>query len=281
VALRKAAEEAGRTRSELTELKRVEAELVAARDAAENANRAKSTFLANMSHELRTPLNAIIGYSQMLQDDVIGPEQGEVLTDLAKIERSGQNLLAIINDVLDLSKVEAGRMEMAFGDVDLAAILQDVYNTVKPLVRQQGNVLRLSCGEGAKMAYADQAKLRQSLLNLVNNACKFTENGEVEVQVERVAEAGQEWTEVRVKDTGIGIREEHLGRLFQPFTQVDGSPTRKYNGSGLGLAISQKFCQMMGGSITVRSAPGVGSCFALRVPAHGPDPALHELKVST
>ena len=255
---------------ELTELKRIEAELVAARDAAEEANRAKSTFLANMSHELRTPLNAIIGYSQMLQEDYIGPEQAEVLSDLAKVERSGHALLAIINDVLDLSKIEAGRVQMEMDNVDVAAILQDVHNAVQPLARQQGNVVRMECGEQARMAYADLQKLRQSVLNLVNNACKFTENGEVEVQVERVAEQGREWTEVRVKDTGIGIAAEHLGRLFQPFTQVDGSATRRYSGTGLGLAISQKFCHMMGGNITVQSAPGRGSCFALRVPAHAP-----------
>jgi signal transduction histidine kinase len=122
------------------------------------------------------------------------------------------------------------------------------------------------------MAYADLSKLRQSLLNLLSNACKFTEEGEVEVRVARVEEDGKDWTEVRVADTGIGIPEEHMGRLFQPFTQVDGSPTRKYGGTGLGLAISQKYCQMMGGSITVQSAPGRGSCFALRVPAHAPGP---------
>jgi PAS domain S-box-containing protein len=262
---------------ELTRLKRVEAELVAARDAAEDANRAKSTFLANMSHELRTPLNAIIGYSQMLQEDTIPPDQVEVLSDLAKIERSGHFLLAIIEDVLDLSKIEAGRVQMRMEDVDVAAILEDVHNAVQPLARQQGNVVRTECGELARMAFADQQKLRQSLLNLVNNACKFTENGHVEVSVERVAEDGREWTEVRVQDTGIGIPPEHLQRLFQPFTQVDGSTTRRYSGTGLGLAISQKFCRMMGGGITVRSTPGSGSCFLLRVPSHGPveQAALH------
>ena len=272
VSLKKAAEEGSRAQSELTELKRVEAELVAARDAAEEANRAKSTFLATMSHELRTPLNAIIGYSQMLQDGYIGPEQEDVISDLAKIERSGQALLAIINNVLDLSKVEAGRMDMKLENVDIAAILEDVHNAVKPLARQNGTVVRLACGGEARMAYADLPKLRQSLLNLLSNACKFTEKGEVEVRVARVAEGGKDWTEVRVADTGIGIPEEQMGRLFQPFTQVDGSPTRKYGGTGLGLAISQKYCQMMGGSITVQSAPGRGSCFALRVPAHAPGP---------
>jgi signal transduction histidine kinase len=272
VSLKKAAEEGSRAQSELTELKRVEGELVAARDAAEEANRAKSTFLATMSHELRTPLNAIIGYSQMLQDDYVGPEQENALSDLTKIERSGQALLAIINDVLDLSKIEAGRMDVKLENVDLPAILEDVRNAVEPLARQHGTVVRLACGEEASIAYADLAKLRQSLLNLLSNACKFTEQGNVEVRVARVKEGGKDWTEVRVADTGIGIPEEHMGRLFQPFTQVDGSPTRRYGGTGLGLAISQKFCQMMGGRITVQSAPGRGSCFALRVPAHAPGP---------
>jgi len=267
VSLKEAAEGASRAKSELTELKRIEGELVAARDAAEHANRAKSTFLANMSHELRTPLNAIIGYSQMLREDCIGPEQPEVLSDLEKIERSGHILLGIIDDILDLSKIEAGRVQVELQNVDVAAVLNDVYNAVEPLARQQGNVVSLDCPEEARLAYADLPKLRQSLLNLVNNACKFTQNGQVSVDVRRLHIASGDWTEVRISDTGIGIGPEHLGKLFQPFSQVDGSATRKYNGTGLGLAISKKFCQMMGGDIAVESEPGRGSRFALRVPA--------------
>jgi signal transduction histidine kinase len=264
--LKKAAEGAMRVRREVTELKRIEAELMAARDSAEEANRAKSTFLATMSHELRTPLNAIIGYSQMLQEDCVGSEAQQLRADLAKIERSGQGLLAIISDVLDLSKIEAGKIQLEFDNVDMAAILEDVQHAVQPLATQHGNVLRVVCGEDARMAVADQQKLRQSLLNLVTNACKFTENGEVEVNVSRVSDGGRDWTEVQVKDTGIGIDEQDLGRLFQPFTQVDGSTSRRYGGTGLGLAISQKFCRLMGGNITVQSTPGKGSCFAIRVP---------------
>jgi signal transduction histidine kinase len=267
VSLRKAAEAASRVQSELTELKRMEGELVAARDAAEEANRAKSTFLANMSHELRTPLNAIIGYSQMLREDCIGPDQPDVLGDLEKIERSGHILLGIINDVLDLSKIEAGRIELELQNVDVATVLRDVYNAVEPLARQQGNVVSLDCPEDARLAYADLPKLRQSLLNVVNNACKFTQNGHISVAVRRLRNGSGNWTEVRVSDTGIGIRPEHLGKLFRPFSQVDGSATRKYNGTGLGLAISKRFCQLMGGDIAVESAPGRGSCFSLRVPA--------------
>jgi signal transduction histidine kinase len=267
VSLRKVAEAASQTQSELIEMKRNEGELLAARDAAEAANRAKSTFLANMSHELRTPLNAIIGYSQMLREDCIGPEHPEVLSDLEKIERSGHILLGIVNDVLDLSKIEAGHMEVQLQNVDVAAVLEDVCNAVEPLARQQGNVVSLDCPEEARLAYADLPKFRQSLLNLVNNACKFTQNGRVAVAVRRLRSDSGDWTEVQISDTGIGIHPDNLDKLFRPFSQVDGSATRKYGGTGLGLAISKRFCQMMGGDIAVESAPGRGSCFSLRVPA--------------
>jgi two-component system, NtrC family, sensor kinase len=270
---------------ELTDLKRTQAELVRARDAAEDANRTKSVFLANMSHELRTPLNAIIGYSQMLREDCIGPEQPEVLSDLEKIERSGQMLLGIINDILDLSKIEAGRETVKAQSVDVGEVLRDVSNTLQPLARQQGNVLDIDCPEHARMAYADLAKFRQSVLNLVNNALKFTENGRVSVVVDKLRDGDREWTDVHVSDTGIGIGREHLGKLFQPFSQVDGSATRKYNGTGLGLAISKKFCQMMGGDITVESELGRGSRFSIRVPAGrvpaGQVPAGREVRQSS
>jgi PAS domain S-box-containing protein len=253
-------------RSDIGERKRAEAAL-RARDAAEDANRTKSAFLANMSHELRTPLNAIIGYSQMLREESIGPEQPEILSDLEKIERSGHILLGIINDVLDLSKIEAGRIDVKLENVDVATVLKDVYSAIEPLARAQGNRVSLDCPEAARLAYADLPKLRQSLLNLVNNACKFTHNGEIAVAVRHVRGGSRDWTEVRVSDTGIGIHPEDLGKLFQPFSQVDNSATRQYDGTGLGLAISQRFCQMMGGDIAVESAPGRGSCFTLRVPA--------------
>jgi len=252
---------------DMSELKRTERELERARDAAEQANRAKSVFLANMSHELRTPLNAVIGYSQMLREDYIGPEQAEVQGDLGKIEYSGQLLLGIINDILDLSKIEAGRETVKQQQIDIAAVLRDVSDTVLPLARKQGNVLEIDCPEHARMACADLTKFRQSVLNLVNNALKFTEKGRVSVAVNRLRSGDGEWTEVHVTDTGIGIGREHLGKLFQPFSQVDGSATRKYNGTGLGLAISKKFCEMMGGDITVESELGRGSRFSIRLPA--------------
>jgi len=252
---------------DMTELKRTQSQLVRARDAAEEANRTKSMFLANMSHELRTPLNAIIGYSQMLQEDYRCPELDQVRGDLEKIERAGQALLGIINDILDLSKIEAGRETVATQQIDIAAVLWDVSNTVQPLLRQQGNVLEIDCPDYARHAYADLPKFRQSVLNLVHNAAKFTERGRVKVKVRRVRGRDGEWTELHVSDTGIGIRRDDLSKLFQPFSQVDGSTTRKYNGTGLGLAISKRFCQMMGGDITVESQPGRGSCFSIRLPA--------------
>ena len=203
----------------------------------------------------------------MLREDCIGPGQPEILSDLQKIERSGHLLLGIINDILDLSKIEAGRETVKAENVDVGEVLRDVASALQPLARQQGNVLEIDCPEHARMAYADLSKLRQSVLNLVNNALKFTEGGRVSVAVNRRRNGEGEWTEVQVSDTGIGIGQEHLGKLFQPFSQVDSSATRKYNGTGLGLAISKKFCQMMGGDITVESEPGRGSRFSIRVPA--------------
>jgi len=253
-------------RGEIAVRRGVQDELLAAKKVAEEASRAKSTFLANMSHELRTPLNAIIGYSQMLHEDYLGPRHEEVCADLEKIERSGHLLLGIINDILDLSKIEAGCATVKSQNVDVALVLGDVCNAVQPLARQQGNKLEIDCPEHA-LAYADLSKFRQSVLNLVNNACKFTENGRVSVNVNRLRNAQGEWTEVHVSDTGIGIAAEHLGKLFQPFTQVDDSATRRHHGTGLGLAISKQFCQMMGGDITVASEPGRGSRFSIRVPA--------------
>jgi PAS domain S-box-containing protein len=255
---------------EVTELKRTQEELVRARDAAEQANRAKSTFLANMSHELRTPLNAIIGYSQMLQEDCEDDRTRILRPDLQRIERSGHSLLGIINDVLDLSKVEAGRMDLHLELFDVYDVLKDVESTVQPLANRRGNRLRIECPDEAREAYGDVSKFRQSLLNLVNNACKFTENGTVAISVSRTADsaaAQRRFVEIEVRDTGIGIDREHLCKLFQPFSQVDGSATRKYGGTGLGLAISRKFCQMMGGDITVESEVGQGSRFCMRLPA--------------
>jgi PAS domain S-box-containing protein len=261
---------------DVTELKRVQEEFVRARDDAEQANRAKSTFLANMSHELRTPLNAIIGYSQMLQEDCGLAASEEFRPDLLKIEKSGHILLAIINDILDLSKIEAGRMDLRMETFDVADVLRDVQSTVQPLATQRGNRLEIACREGAREGYGDVAKFRQSLLNLVNNACKFTENGKVAITVQKVQRDRREVLEIDVQDSGIGIHPDHLGKLFQPFSQVDASATRKYGGTGLGLAISRKFCQMMGGDIAVESELGRGSRFTMHIPSPEEPPAVVE-----
>ncbi|HTQ55504.1 MAG TPA: PAS domain-containing sensor histidine kinase [Bryobacteraceae bacterium] len=255
-------------------------QLAGARDTAEQASRAKSAFLANMSHELRAPLNAIIGYSQLLQEDWAAPDQAPLRADLRKIERAGQILLTQINDVLDLSKIESGRETVQPQDVDLAAVLEDVRNAVTPLARAHGNRVEIDCPAHARAVYADPAKFRQSLLNLVNNACKFTENGRVSIAVNRRRDAHGEWTEVHVSDTGLGIAPEDLDKLFQPFSQVDNARRRKHEGTGLGLAISRKFCRMMGGDITVSSQPGRGSRFSIRLPAARRETVSQETEVS-
>ncbi len=255
----------------MTEHKRFERDLIHAKEAAElareeaeEANQAKSLFLAHMSHELRTPLNAIIGYSEMLQEDCLDRGIEGLDSDLANIEKAGKILLFLINDVLDISKMEAGKMELCLETFDVAGMLQDVMRTAAPLARKNKNEIRVECPAAIGKLYADPARLSQSLLNLISNACKFTEHGVITVQAARSAENG---VEVSVCDTGIGISPEQLATLFQSFTQADASTTRKYGGTGLGLALSRKLCQMMGGDISVESVPGVGSTFTVHVPA--------------
>ncbi len=244
-------------------------EAIRARDAAESANRTKSAFLANMSHELRTPMNAIIGYSEMLLEETEDRGLNELSPDLQKIRSAGKHLLSLINDVLDLSKIEAGKMTLYLEEFDVPSVTADVVATIRPLVEKNGNRIEVDCDPGAGRIHADLTKLRQTLFNLLSNAAKFTENGLITLAVRK----HHNRIHFAVSDTGIGMTPEQLARLFQAFTQADDSTTRKYGGTGLGLVISRKFCQMMGGDIRVESTPGRGTTFTVDLPIHvGPAP---------
>ena len=255
---------------DITQRREFETELTEARDAAEEANRTKSAFIANMSHELRTPLSAIIGYSEMLQDEVSdGADGSEMAPDLRKIEGNARHLLGLINDVLDLSKIESGKMEVYAEEFDAATMARDVASTVEGLVAKNGNILAVRLAPDLGSMRTDVTKLRQILLNLLSNAAKFTEAGTITLSAIRLpgSEAGGDWMMFRVGDTGLGMTEEQLGKLFQRFTQADASTTRRFGGTGLGLSISKAFGVMLGGDLSVESAPGEGSTFTVFLPA--------------
>jgi len=241
------------------------------REAADSANRAKSQFLANMSHELRTPLNAIIGYSEMIQEDVNHLSPCELMTDIRNIQVAGKHLLSLINDILDLTKIEAGKVELLPEAFDLTKLVQELEATIQPLVQKGHNTLRIHCDACPSRIRADITKVRQSVLNLLSNACKFTENGVIQLSIwhepsSNSEASGKDWIIFQVSDTGIGMTPEQLEVLFQPFTQADLSTTRRYGGTGLGLTITRKLCQLMGGSVTVESTLGEGSTFTIRLP---------------
>jgi two-component system, NtrC family, sensor kinase len=234
----------------------------------EAADRHKSEFLANMSHELRTPLNAIIGYSEMLQEDAADLGAGQFTDDLKRINAAGKHLLELINAVLDLSKIEAGKMELYLESFDVAALVRDIAAVIQPLAGKNANRLELRCPEDVGTMRADLTKVRQALFNLLSNACKFTDRGTISLAVTRETIGDQDWIVFSVGDTGIGMTPEQLARLFEAFSQADAATTRKYGGTGLGLALSRRLCRMMGGDVTVESEAGRGSTFTIRLPAH-------------
>jgi signal transduction histidine kinase/CheY-like chemotaxis protein/HAMP domain-containing protein len=249
--------------SDITELRKHNLELEQARELSEVANRTKSQFLANMSHELRTPLNAIIGYSEILQEDAADGGQEQLVPDLKKIEGAGRHLLGLINDILDLSKVEAGKMEVFIEEVVISSLLGEVGAIIRPLVAKNGNRLEVRIAHDIGSIRTDRTKLKQCLLNVLSNGSKFTQDGELTLAVER---ADRAMIQIAISDTGIGMSEEQLGRLFQAFSQADASTTKKFGGTGLGLAITRHFCRLLGGDISVTSRVGEGSTFTILIP---------------
>jgi CheY-like chemotaxis protein len=219
-----------------------------------------------MSHELRTPLNAIIGYSEMLEEDAEAAGNASFAADLQKIRSAGKHLLGLINDVLDLSKVEAGKMKLFLETFDVAGMVEEVVATTQPLVEKNGNTLEVRCAPDVGSLREDVTKVRQVLLNLLSNASKFTEKGVITLEVFRQTRIDGEWVFFRVRDTGIGMTPEQAARLFEPFTQADATTAQKYGGTGLGLAITRKLCRLMGGDVELETAPGRGSTFTVRLP---------------
>jgi two-component system, NtrC family, sensor kinase len=232
----------------------------------EEASKHKSQFLASMSHELRTPLNAIIGVTEMLLEDAGEFKREDELEPLERVLRAARHLLALINDILDLSKIEAGRMELHLESFPVVPTIEDVAKTIEPMATKNANRIVIDCPGDLGTIHADQTRFRQALLNLASNANKFTENGTVTIAARPQQLDGHDWITIAVTDTGIGMTEEQMGRLFQEFSQADASTTRKYGGTGLGLAISRHFCRLMGGDITVESKPSKGSTFTIRLP---------------
>ncbi|HKQ88700.1 MAG TPA: ATP-binding protein [Candidatus Acidoferrales bacterium] len=251
---------------EILHRKQAQEELLTAKRAAEDASRAKSAFLANMSHELRTPLNAIIGYSEMIEEEIQDCGQIQNIQDVQKIEYAGKHLLSLINDVLDLSKIEAGKMGLHLENFEVAGMIQEMVATLQPAIAKNSNTLQMNLADDLGMMRSDITKVRQILSNLLSNACKFTDHGTISLDAQRSENRDQQWMIFRIRDTGIGISEEQQENLFKEFAQADVSIARKYGGTGLGLAISSRFAQLMGGQISVESEPGKGSVFTVQLP---------------
>ncbi|MBX0330565.1 response regulator [Oscillochloris sp. ZM17-4] len=264
--------------AQIIEHQRVELELTKERDIAEAASQAKSSFLSVISHELRTPLTAIIGYSQLMEHLVAADDYRSVATDLHHIYDAGRHLLTLINDVLDLSRIEAGRLQLSAERVDVPYLIHSVVSTVKPLIEQNGSTLQISCPTHMAMMYTDPLKVRQALLNLLGNAAKFTEAGTIWLSVAQERDGDADWVTFVVADTGIGIAADQMPKLFKPFSQIDDSLNRRYSGTGLGLALSQRLCHLLGGDITVESIFGVGSTFTMRLPAIAPTEPAAQLE---
>lgn len=261
----------GRVQDRTTKLMQAMEEAEEARVKAEDANRSKSEFLANMSHELRTPLNAIIGYSEMLEEEAADAGEEDFIPDLQKIQGAGKHLLGLINSVLDLSKIEAGRMELFLEEFSIKNLVEEIAGTITPVAHKNNNHLSIFCPDDLGNLHADQTKLRQSLFNLLSNACKFTESGNITLTVEQISTLDSSiydgpWLRFIVSDTGIGMKNNQIEKIFDAFTQADASTTRKYGGTGLGLAITKQFINMMGGDIHVESIPGQGTTFSLTIP---------------
>jgi PAS domain S-box-containing protein len=253
--------------TDITEQRLAEARLEASREAAESANRAKSQFIANMSHELRTPLSAVIGYSGMVAEEIEELGHTGLVEDVKKIEANARHLLGLINDVLDLSKIEAGRMTVEAVPFDVATMVDEVVAAATPLAAKKNNRLVVSLPEGLGSMHTDEVKVRQCLLNLIGNAAKFTENGTVTLRAARVRDGDEDWLSFSVEDTGIGMTPEQMSRLFGRFVQADESTTRQFGGTGLGLSITRAFCRKLGGDVTVDSVHGRGSTFTISLPA--------------
>jgi signal transduction histidine kinase/CheY-like chemotaxis protein len=262
---------------DITDRVRAEAELKEAKEAAESASRVKSSFLANMSHELRTPLNAIIGYSEILAEDAADRSDEATVADLNKIQSAGKHLLGLINDILDLSKIEAGRMDVYLEQVLIGRLLDEVRTIVEPMVSKNGNRLVIECPDQIGSMRTDLTKLKQSLINLIGNAAKFTTDGEIKLSVKQMhGQDGSRSVQFAISDTGIGMSEEQVSRLFQAFAQADASTTRNFGGTGLGLTITRRFCAMLGGDVSVTSKSGSGSTFTIVLPDQSTRNMPHE-----